>query len=324
MSETEQDPVFIKNQDSLVVSARKKLNTLRSVRQEGKLLIPSLNESKRNVPKEVQSAYSQYGDVIRSIYGDKHLQADLLHHGTGAKKYELDDLSGTPTGLIARPLDTVLVDGLKPHLDQIGIRKPMVSTSLAYSWEYAKWFATMQQDPNEPLRWEYGDRDAWGSFFRFKNYTDASNLRHIAPMAKRMVSERLIKKIDNKQSDFPASHKWISATTSQVPPEATGMEILKAKTDLPGNFGAVITIDGNSVNANSGWGFGDAYEARTFEDIEPGNFVALAVPLRQVDTYMDVVQDLNYKFPVLPLEAVDLHMSRFALEEVAQKTHYNW
>ncbi len=92
---------------------------------------------------------------------------------------------------------------------------------------------------------------------------------------------------------------------------------LKAQTDIPGNFGAIVSISRDSVKLFD-MGPGRIYEERTKSQIAPSTFKAIAVPLGKVQQYTDIVNQLGLGFPVVSIEAVEYHMSQFSLHELTK------
>lgn len=306
--------------ESRFAKIRRRASVAMELRRERKALPAILQESRNGIiPEEVRNAYEEFRLEIENVFGAENLRDDLIHHGTGAKKYAGEKYGDGVTDELQYPLDNILTDGLEPQHDIFSLKGPMMSTSLAPSWEYAKWYAAMCQDPETPLKWEYGSRDHWGSFFLYRTLVDKGNIKHIPTITKR-IGGRFTAKLfgQEREKQNGRALKWLSATTSSLPENAKIQDILKAKTDISGNFGGILTIrkeDAPRIEQ----GPGDAYEYRTSARITPDKFVALSVPIDQVDTYRNVIHALGHTFPVLPMEAVDLHMSQFSFRELTEK-----
>lgn len=309
--------------DTRITKARIRAGSIMELRRTRKGLPENLEENRHlEVPVVVKIAYEEFKDDIGNVFGTEHLRGDLLHHGTGAMKYAGDKYGDGVSEQIQYPLDNIVSEGLMPQLDIFSMEGPMHSTSLAFSWEYAKWYATMCQDPNRSLAWEYGNRDNWGAYFLYRTLVDFRNIKHIPSISKRIGRRTIDKLVGKDRQRVPnRAHKWISATSREITEDSRLNEILRAKTDIPGNFGAVLTVNESDAPAVK-MGPGDAYERRTQSPITSDKFVALSVPLDQVDTYRNITDSLGYKFPVLPIEAVDYHMRKFPFDEIVRPEKY--
>jgi hypothetical protein len=94
------------------------------------------------------------------------------------------------------------------------------------------------------------------------------------------------------------------------------IDVICGQTDIPGNFGAIITVSEDDVPL-APMGLGGTYEKRAAHPVRPEEFTSLAVPLNKVEKYAAKVRELGYSFPVLPVEAIEYHMSHFPTQELA-------
>lgn len=291
----------------------------------------SLQEVKAQpVPQEVRDAYLQNREVIESIYGKAHANHDLLYHGTGALQYAGNKYQEGTSNEYRHPLDSILQDGLKPHEDTwITTREAIDSTSFATTWPYAKWYADKHQNPNDPLEWNYGDSNEWFSYCMWDTVqTEAKNPRNykqLPPLVAKKILKftGLVKKPTDSQkmSALKKLTQWVSDLTTEVTTDTPVAEILRGQTDIPDNFGAIVTVSRDDVELFD-MGPGRVYEERTMSQVPPQKFISLAVPLDRVEEYAAKVAQLGLNFPVLPIEAVDYHMSQFPLKDLttASKT----
>jgi hypothetical protein len=291
-----------------------KIGTFREMHHEARELPQVLDESKKFVPSEVVMAYEEFKPRIEDVFGNTSVNPDLLHHGTGAIRYEGEKYGSGIVSQIQRPLDNILTEGLTPQLDIFSFKGPMMSTSLAYSWEYAKWYATMCQDPQNPLVWEYGNRDNWGSYFLTNTIKAEMKLAN-APYIAKAFGSKIAEKVRKQPEELNRMQKWASSASKDVDSATSLKKILKLRTDIAGNFGGIITVkktDAPAVNM----GPGDEFERRTLASIKPTDFVALSVPLNEVNSYQNVVSALGLPLPVLPIETIDYHLCKFPVSQV--------
>jgi hypothetical protein len=94
------------------------------------------------------------------------------------------------------------------------------------------------------------------------------------------------------------------------------IDVICGQTDIPGNFGTIITVSEDDVPL-APMGLGGTYEKRSARPVNPEEFTSLAVPLDKVEEYAAKVHNLGYAFPVLPIEAIGYHMSHFSIQELA-------
>jgi hypothetical protein len=282
------------------------------------------------VPTEVLEAYEANKNVIANTYGKEHVRSGLLFHGTGALQYEGDKYGKGMSGQLRHPLDTILEGGLQPHTDLWSLtHDSMQSTSFATSWPYAKYYADMHQSPSDPLQWEYGAHDEWFSYFMvdtvrqgFKKARAAGSLQKSAQPRTRLrtaLGALRDKRQQNVSTDgYNRLQRWARDVRSDVTPQTSMLDVLHGQTDIPGNFGAIITVSEEDVPL-APMGPGGTYEKRAIQPVMPQQFTSLAVPLNKVAEYSARVHGLGYTFPVLPIEAVEYHMSHYPIEELAHK-----
>ena len=288
-----------------------------------------LEAKEKPVPQEVVDSYLANKEAIEYIYGKDSIRKNLLYHGTGAMQYSGNKYQEGTQEEFRHPLDAILQNGLQPHLDTWIMGKPDVtSTSFASSWSYAKWYADKHQSPENPLKWEYGNSADWFSFFMMDtilhemHYTmrhPRTVLPHVSDMAKDTVSYlRTMRKstdeVPNKRIE--RLQRWISdIRKGDLENNTTPLSILQAQTDIPGNFGAIVTLPADKI-ALFDMGPGRVYEERTSQEVLPNTFTSIAVPLVQVEAYKEKVKTMGVVVPVLPIEAIEYHMSRFPLPQV--------
>ncbi len=303
-----------------------------TLRKGYKELESNLTEAKNiPVPDEVLEAYEGHKDSILNLYGIEHVNPNLLYHGTGAIQYDGDKYRGGTSTEYTRPLDSILQEGLKPHHDMWiqGGSGGVDSTSFATAWPYAKWYSDKHQDPNDPLAWEYGDSTEWFQYNMLDTVKrgaqnallhPSASLRRYGPAIANRIGDALRNTMRDAPSDSRELDKlqqWISDVRSDVTPSTPGIEVLHGSTDIPDNFGAIITINRSDVELFD-MGSGGVYEERTQSEVVPNRFRSLSVPLNKVGEYEQKIKQLGLSVPVLPIEAVDYHFSHFPFQELTK------
>jgi hypothetical protein len=278
------------------------------------LLPKDLERAKlRPVPQAVLDAYETNREVIQAIYGSDHVRRGLLYHGTGALQYDGDKYGAGMTGRLRRPLDTILERDLKPHTDPWALTQGSTqSISFATVWSYGKFYAGVYQSPVDPLEWEYGNRVAWFAYCIVD--TALQSLRKTRSIGLEMLRQLRGKSVDANR--YNRLQRWALDVRSDITPQTSMIDVISGQTDIPGNFGAIITVSEDDVPL-APMPLGGTYEKRAARPIGPAEFISLAVPLNRVEEYTAKVQGLGYSFPVLPIEAVEYHMSQFGVEELA-------
>ncbi|HEV7453850.1 MAG TPA: hypothetical protein VGO07_01180 [Candidatus Saccharimonadales bacterium] len=293
--------------------------TLRFLWRQSRLLPRELEKARlQPVPQALLDAYDANRSVIEAIYGSDHIRRGLLYHGTGALQYDGDKYGAGMTGGLRRPIDAILGGGLSPHTDPWALTQgSMQSTSFATAWSYAKFYADVYQTPDDPLEWEYGNGADWFSYFiadtagrTFKKALAAGSLR------KGLRTLRKTQEQNVNANGYNRLQRWAFDLRSDITPQTSTLDVICARTDIPGNFGAIITVSEDDMLL-APMGLGGTYEKRAARTVGPEEFISLAVPLNKVDEYSAKVHGLGYSFPVLPTEAVEYHMSHFPIQELA-------
>ena len=116
-------------------------------------------------------------------------------------------------------------------------------------------------------------------------------------------------------TDMNKLQKWVRDVRSDVTSQTPSIDVLESQTDIPGNHGAILTFAKEDIPLFD-MGPGRVYEERSTETATPEQIKALSVPLNRVDEYKEKVKALGLSCPVLPIEAVDYHFSKFPLREL--------
>ena len=319
----------LKQRSSRVRKTAETIGTLRFLWRQSRRLPGELKKAKLQlVPQSVFDAYIANKDVIEAIYGSDHVRRGLLHHGTGALQYDGDKYGMSMTGRLRRPIDTILEKGLKPHIDPWALTEGSTqSVSFATVWCYARFYAEAHQTPDNPLEWEFGNRAGWFSYCivgtvqqSFGTGRLARNVRTLGrpkdSLRQELRTLRQTRKQNTPTNNYSRLQRSALDVRSNVTPQTSMIDVICGQTDIPGNFAAIITVSENDVPLTP-MGLGGTYEKRTARPVEPREFTSLAVPLNKVEEYATKVRDLGYSFPVLPIEAVEYHMSHFPVQELA-------
>jgi hypothetical protein len=219
---------------------------------------------------------------------------------------------------LRRPLDAIFEEGLRPHTDAWALTEGSPqSVSFATVWSYARFYAEAHQTPDNPLRWKYGNRAGWFSYCIVgtarQTFGTALLLRNARrPSRSKQESTRLY----TANNGYSRLQLWALDVRHDVTPKTSIIDVICGQTDIPGNFGAIITASEHDVPL-APMGLGGTYEKRSARPVNPEEFTSLAVPLNKVEEYAAKVRDLGYSFPVLPIEAVEYHMSHFPIRELA-------
>ena len=288
------------------------ISTLRFLRRQSRLLPRELKQARlQPVPQSVLDAYAANKDVIEAIYGSDHVRRGLLYHGTGARQYDGDKYGAGMTGKLRRPIDRILEAGLRPHADPWALTEgSALSVSFATVWSYARFYAEAHQTPDNPLQWEYGNRAGWFS------HCIVGTARQSFKTARLTNVLRPTPKQNSTTDGYSRLQRWARDVRNDITSQTSMIDVICGQTDIPANFGAIITVSEDDVLLEP-MGLGGTYEKRSARPVEPREFTSLAVPLNKVEPYVAKVRGLGYAFPVLPIEAIEYHMSHFLLQELA-------
>lgn len=274
------------------------------------------------VPAAVLAAYDANKGIIEAIYGSDHVRRGLLYHGTGALQHDGDKYGAGMTSKLRRPIDSILKEGLRPHADPWALTEgSRLSVSFATAWSYARFYAEVHQSPDNPLLWEYGSRVGWFAYCIVGTARQAlgtallaSGMRWLGRPKQALLRPPQEQSAAN--NSYGRLQRWALDVRGDITPQTATLDVICGQTDIPHNFGAIITVSGDDVPLAS-MGIGGTYEKRAARPIRPGEFTALAVPLNKVEKYKAKVRDLGYAFPVLPIEAIEYHLSRFSIQELS-------
>jgi hypothetical protein len=307
--------------------ATENIGTLLFLWRQSRLLQRELKRVREQpmIPQSVIDAYDANKSVIKALYGSDHISRGLLYHGTGVLQYDGDKYAVGMTGRLRRPIDTILKEGLRPHTDPWALTKgSRLSVSFATVWPYARFYAEAHQTSDNPLEWEYGNRVGWFSYCIVgtarQSFGTARLVRSLGrPIGSLRQELRTLRPTRKQKATINGCNRlqrWALDIRSDITPQTPKLDVICGQTDISGNFGAIITVSEDEVPLES-MGLGGTYEKRAARAIEPREFASLAVPLNKVEEYTAKVHHLGYSFPVLPIEAVEYHLSHFPIQELA-------
>jgi hypothetical protein len=293
------------------------ISTLRFLWRQSRSLSRELKAARlQPVPQPVLNAYAANKDVIEAIYGIDHMRRGLLYHGTGALQYDGDKYGASMTSQLRRPIDTILKEGLRPHTDPWALTEGSPqSVSFATVWSYARFYAEAHQTPDNPLEWEYGNRTGWFSYCIVGTARQTLGTALLAgnvhtPSRPKPAREQ------NTTNGYSRLQRWALDVRGDITSQTSIIDVICGQTDITNNFGAIITVSEDDVPL-APMELGGTYEKRAARPVMPTEFTSLAVPLNKVEEYTARVRRLGYSFPVLPIEAVEYHLSKFPIQELA-------
>jgi len=309
---------------------KKSIETLGALWLGSWKLYNELEEAKkRPVPQEILDVYEKDQEIIEKIYGKEAPNPNLLFHGTGALQYDGNKYTEGVRSHYREPLDTILEEGLKPHLDPwiMGVES-VQSISFATAWSYAKWYADKHQHPTDPLKWEYGDSNLWFSFFMTRTILEEikEKIKTTSVGAKNIYSipGKLLSYVKNIRQNPQAEQdivglnrlqKWITDLRADITTATPPLDIIRMRTDIPGNYGAIVTLPNKDVSLFD-MGYGRVYEERSAEQVQATDFTSISVPFNKVEQQKTKLDSLGLRLPVLATEAIEYHMSKFKFPQV--------
>ncbi len=284
---------------------------------ERAVLFPfTLHRSLEKVPDEVRSAYEQYRQEIAEIFGENTPNADYIYHGTGLYNYlsqEDHKYEAGGTRIVSNLLEKILTNGLEPQTD-VWIPTPARSPTVSLTPQrfYARWYSD-RHNFEDPL-WSYGDPTDWAFSFAVKS------VRRFLDIPYTLSIIRSCRK--TKPGGLGLMQRWVSDVRDDTDPKTSYLNVCRSKSTIPGNHGVIIVIkrDGTQLYDSP---LIKSTEKRSLRAIAADNFVALEVPLRQVDQTKTLLEEMGRSdIRVLPMECVDLHLSQFPLRELMRIDDY--
>lgn len=223
-------------------------------------------------------------------------------HGTG--RYEHRDGCGV-TDILQRIADD---KGLIPQPDTIDpIAGPMESISTAYSRMYARPYADMHNDRNQPRSFRYGKASTWGRYFMapvpVEGFIEAK-------MWRRDVRARYL---DDGLKDL---RRW-RAKVNRTPATQTLYKALDEGSDIGGNYPMMFGIQKGA--------FEEAHIARTLRRHESRSttgvplhlFTHIEVPDARIAETQQLLENNGVAgLPILPIELGEYYCSTFDFSDL--------
>lgn len=276
-------------------------------------------------PREVQDAYEHDKEGLTALFGEQGAvrQDHLFFHGTGAMKYGGDkyDKSDDHTAEVEPVLEGVLRDGIIPHNDRWLPTEDTRSTSLAGSYFYTKWFADKYNAPENVPQWQYGDPNDYFRFFMadtFRSELEPSRLPSAVVSYLTNKSSMGKLKKDRSKTNPNRLYNWNTSFRSDVDKDTSIEQLLEGRSDIAGNFGAVLCFDREGIDQMQ-MPVGGAHEARTAQPITSDKIRAIIVPLSEVDVVRQMVQDVGLSAQVFSTESTDMHLMPHSIEELVAR-----
>lgn len=272
-----------------------------------------LRRSLEPVPDIVETAYEKYKPLIAAIYGEDSFKDDYLFHGTGRFHYQPDGSHKYDVYTncnVVDVLQTILLSGLQPQKD-VWVPTPVSSPTVSLTCQrfYAKWYADRHN--YDDLLWSYGNSLDWASLFTVQNISRVLEIPYIALL----LRTQIVKKSGGLLGSV---HSWVSDVRNDITARTSYLDSLRTRSTIPDNYGVILAVK-MSEALTYDIPLLRRSEKRTLDPIIPDAFAVIEVPLKQVANTKMLLAETGYShLPVLPIECVDLHMSRFRLEELTK------
>lgn len=280
---------------------------------ERSILFPALLEqSLQPLPELVKQEYEQYKPLISEIYGEYHLKDDYLYHGTGRYHYQPEGqhkYESASNGEIVDLLKGIFTNGLKPQQD-IWVPTPANRPTVSFTNHrfYSRWYADRHN--TDQLLWSYGNSTDWAYLFTVKSISKLLEIPYIFLLMRTQSGK--------KTGLFGSAKSWMSDVRSGSDSETNFFNVLELGSTIPNNYSVIIITKKNEVPAYD-LPLLRKSETRTLENIPSSKFAGIEVPLIRVEeTKRMLIESGHRDIAVLPMECVDLHMSRFPLNELTK------
>lgn len=283
-------------------------------------------------PKEARAAYESQRQMLEELFGtsESGLKRDMFYHGTGALKYGVDkyadeSVQGEQT---FHALDGILANGLRPHYDEWSPTRDAESVSLTESYFYSKWYAAKyMSEGNEPI-WQLGDPNDYFPFFVFDSFKrDFFEPKNWPETARKLLMEGQTIRSKSKEraaSGRPRENRflrWCSSFNSRASEMRGFNQQLDAHSDIPENWGAVICVGKEGVEAHNDMLVLGTHESRAEHIISPAQFKAIGVPLRRIaDARAMLDEKALTSTQVFAMEAAEIHFASFDIKDLLART----
>lgn len=243
--------------------------------------------AEKEVLKEIQTLYS-------SVW---------RWHGTGRYEHRNDSE-------IVDVLHMILKDnGLLPQPDTIDhITGPSDSISTARSRMYARPYADMHQDRDQPLSYRYGKPSYWGKYF-------------MSPVPIEVAIEGKLWNKKNREEASPEVYSGMQRWRDKVnkTPHTLGLyNALDEGSDIAGNYPILIGLKEMAFEEGPISKTLARHESRSTTNITIDSFTHIEVPLNKVDEVRQILEQNNQtNLPVIPIELGEYYCSQFEFSDLA-------
>ncbi|PIR04062.1 MAG: hypothetical protein COV59_02665 [Candidatus Magasanikbacteria bacterium CG11_big_fil_rev_8_21_14_0_20_39_34] len=288
---------------------------------------------------KVQNMLELQRDKLVDFFGtpEEGLKHDYYFHGTGRLKYpgekykKKDDIETPGEHQQNKPveiLESVLRDGLEPHTDIWHPTKDDEFVSLTESYFYSKWYASKYMTESDQPQWQLGDPNDYFPFFVYDSIKrEFAEVKHLPETVMRVHREKdkmMEMKTKRDAEGFDRSErfqKWLTSFTAYGSEQKGFNAQLDMKSEIEGNWGAVLCVEKKNVQADSDILVLGVHEARTEEIVEPEAIKAVIVP---IDHMQDVQAMLEKNglgdVQVLAMEAVEVYLGQFRMEDLVRRS----
>jgi len=280
---------------------------------ERSILFPLvLKQSLQPLPEQVKLAYEQYKPLIADIYGEDHLKDDYLYHGTGRYHYlpeKNHKYESSPNGKTIDLLKQIFSTGLEPQQD-VWVPTPASTPTVSLTNQrfYSRWYA--DRHDNDQLLWRYGNSTDWAFLFTVRSISKLLEIPYIYLLIRNQS--------DKKVGLLGSAQSWVSDVRNNIDSDTSYLDVWKSSSTIPNNFGAIIVTKKSNVPTYD-FPLLRKSEKRTLQTLPPDKFTAVEVPLKRIEETKRLLVESGFpNIAVLPMECVDLHMSRFPLAELTK------
>ncbi|MCB9798196.1 hypothetical protein H6758_00540 [Candidatus Nomurabacteria bacterium] len=287
----------------------------------------------------VQKMLELQRDKLVDFFGtpEEGLKHDYYFHGTGRLKYsgekyeKKDDTEIPDENKQDEPveiLESVLHDGLQPHKDIWHPTRDDDFVSLTESYFYSKWYASKYMTESDQPQWQLGDPNNYFPFFVYdsikREFGEAGNLLDTARRVKKEKKQMMEMKRKRDAEGFDRSErfqKWLTSFTAQGSEQKGFNAQLDMKSEIEGNWGAVLCINKTDVTADSDMLVLGVHEARGEDVVKPEDIKAIIVPIKHMQDVQAMLEKNGLgDVQVLAMEAVEVYLGQFRMEDLVRRS----
>jgi len=238
-----------------------------------------------------------------------------FYHGTGAYHYHFGKESKYTSNVffIKNSLRDILQNGLVPQHDVFNsiFKTESINTiSLTRNRQYALAYAQLYFTNKTRTQYSYGPPALWVSGIA---------IRLILGSLRRKLSYSGLKEWPAEVRQYKrALHHWTKSFRRDGLYEGKSFSLcISGQSDIPDNFGMIIGINENSVNAiKINYPNVSKDETRVAHTIASKEFIHIQVPLECVTEVKELLKKLQMNIPIVPIEYVELHNHKLGLRKL--------